>query len=136
MTIRDVLEQNRLPIEQVILLTEFQRKFINISNVEFLELTGQIGVLSELSVYNSKKMYIAFEMDCRGQVIGYDKNNIAYNEYYIDSTTYVESWIGNLSDDVTVGSTVQENSSYKITNFIFSRVTTPLKFIGLRITLT
>lgn len=136
MTIRDVLEQNRLPIEQVILLTEFQRKFINIANVEFVELTGQVGVLGELAVYNSKKMYIAFEMDCRGQVRGFDKNNIAYNDYYIDSTTYVEGWTGNLTDDVTAGTAVQENSSYKITNFIFSRVTTPLKFIGLRITLS
>lgn len=135
MRIKDILEFNRLTPEQVFYLGDIERRY-KIANVDIICLTGQIGVLAELAVYNAKKLYVAFEATFCYEAIFYDENLVSYNTKLQNKQILVESWIGNLSDDLTIGSTQEYQNIFHVKNLMFSCVNNlPIKFIGLRITL-
>jgi hypothetical protein len=138
MKISDVLDFNRLTPEQVFLLGEFQRNN-NIQNVEIVcKTNSSIGApMNEFTIYDAKKMYIAFDMMINintGICYIYDPANVVYTQiesYQSNITAWTES-----PPEFTPIATQLIPTTLSLQNMVFSRVGIILvKFIGLRITL-
>lgn len=138
MILRDVIEFNRLSYEQVLYLSEFDKEF-KVSSVEPICLTGKAALLAELNVYDDKKMYIGLEIDLNNTIQFFDETNTAFVVGYLKNRmSYVESFTGNLTDELTSNQVTHNDNIYTIRNIHFSKlnpVSSVIKFIGLRITL-
>jgi hypothetical protein len=132
MTIRDITSMSGITPEQIMFLGVIESKY-KIQNVDIFVHDGTIGEGSELTVYDAKKLYFAFNFSYGDGYALYDHNNVIYlsilnnelrvTDWQLSGTDYVEN----------SNSGVPQYTELK--NKLFSRCTLPIYFVGLHITL-